>query len=55
MRSGRCSFPEVYGLIVAILIADENETTAPDAGVVAAHYTDTEDGPNECIYCIALG
>lgn len=54
MRSRGRRLPEVYSLIAAILVADEDETAAADAGVVAAHDADAEDGADEGVYRISL-
>jgi hypothetical protein len=54
MRCSRCSFSEVNCLIIAVLIADEDETAAANAGMIAADDTNTEDGADKGVNGISL-
>jgi hypothetical protein len=54
MSSSRSSFSEVHSFVITILIADENEASTADAGVVATDDTDAENGADQRIYSIAL-
>ena len=54
MGSRRGSFPKVHSFVLAMLVADEDETTTADAGVVRTDDANAKDCADQCIDCITL-